>query len=71
MDITWAEPRPNAGIPGRPNPHDEFWDIVPIAYYPDDLPELETDPFGWTPAELEDAAREARRLLFDEGPQCT
>lgn len=26
-----------------------------------DLPTLEKDPFGWTPKELEDAARTARR----------
>jgi hypothetical protein len=69
VNIQWAEePRPNAGIAGRANPHDELWDVVPYQHYPDDLPDLELDPFAWTPAELEDAAREARRLLFPKEP---
>lgn len=33
-------------------------------HYPEDLPDLGEDDFKWTPEELEDATREARRLLF-------
>jgi hypothetical protein len=60
--IDWAEP------PAKRAPidsvHDEFWDVVPIPYFPDDLPRLEPDPFGWTPAELQSAVAHAHKALF-------
>jgi hypothetical protein len=33
-------------------PYDEYADVVPIPFFPDDLPRLEKDPF-WTPARLQ------------------
>lgn len=34
---------------------DPYADVVPIPFFPDDLPRLESCPFGWTPAELRSA----------------
>ena len=44
-------------------PEDEYADVIPIPFFPDDLPRLERDPFGWTAAELSSAVVRARKLL--------
>lgn len=44
---------------------EEQQDSVRGNFFPADLPVLESDPFGWTPEELEDAVRTARGWLFD------
>lgn len=36
-------------------PEDEYADVVPIPFFPADLPRLIPDPFGWTRAELHSA----------------
>lgn len=38
----------------------EYADVVPIPFFPDDLPRLEKDPF-WTPARLEWAIGPGRK----------
>lgn len=35
---------------------------------PDDLPYLEHDPFDWTQEELDDAADQAKAVLFSSAP---
>jgi hypothetical protein len=36
MNVVWAQPRPLA------DPRvDIYWDVVPIPFYPDDLPDIE------------------------------
>lgn len=42
----------------------EFDDVVPIPFFPDDLPTLEPDPFLWSKAELAEAIRHARKLVI-------
>ena len=53
----WDDPR----FP--PLDEDPYADVVPIPFYPHDLPRLQADPFGWTPAELESAVAHARKKL--------
>jgi hypothetical protein len=36
-------------------PEDEYADVIPIPFFPADLPRLIPDPFGWTPTELRSA----------------
>lgn len=58
--VVWADPPPIKA------PHDNAWehrDVVPIAFFPDDLPRLELDPF-WTPPRLRWAIRHARKQRF-------
>lgn len=48
--------------PRRPEDSEEDLEwIEPIAFFPDDLPDLRTDSFGWTPEEMQDAVRLADR----------
>lgn len=67
-------PPPPAPAPGRKPLYDdprfekdweaelhEYDDIVPIPFFPDDLPTLELDPFLWSKAELSEAIRHARK----------
>lgn len=35
-------------------------------FFPDDLPRLEQDPFGWEPKEMHDAIKLAKRWLNTE-----
>lgn len=42
----------------------EFDDVVPIPFFPPDLPTLELDPFLWSPAELSAAVSHARKLVI-------
>lgn len=64
--------RPGGGINKHTRPpdwEDEDVSTWPTPYpqeerYPEDLPDLEIDEFNWTQEELDDAVREARRLLF-------
>jgi hypothetical protein len=62
--IQWAQP-PAKRLPIE-SVFDEYWDVVPIPYFPEDLPRLELDPFGWTPAELQSAVAHAHETLFPE-----
>lgn len=39
----------------------EYDDVVPIPFFPPDLPTLELDPFLWSPAELSSAVSHARK----------
>lgn len=39
----------------------EFDDVVPIPFFPPDLPTLDLDPFLWSKAELAEAIRHARK----------
>ena len=42
----------------------QYDDIVPIPFFPADLPTLNLDPFSWSPAELSSAVSHARKTLF-------
>lgn len=42
----------------------EYDDVVPIPFFPADLPTLNLDPFSWSPAELSTAVSHARKTLF-------
>lgn len=42
--------------------HDEYWDVVPIRFYPDDLPRLEFIPL--TTAQRDYVLAEQDRILF-------
>lgn len=46
-----------------------YGDVVPIPFYPDDLPTLEPSPFGWTEDELQTAITLARSKLFRNTPR--
>jgi len=43
-------------------PHDEYWDVVPIPYYPPDLPDIVWEPL--TPSQREYVRAEQLRILF-------
>ena len=43
-------------------PHDEYWDVVPIPFYPPDLPDIVWEPL--TPSQLEYVLAEQARILF-------
>jgi len=43
---------------------DEYADVVPIPFFPADLPRLGRDPFLWTPQELSLAMAHAHAKLF-------
>ena len=42
---------------------DAYADVIPIKFFPDDLPRLYQDSFRWTPAELKSAVAHAHSLL--------
>lgn len=42
----------------------EYADVVPIPFFPADLPTLSLDPFLWSPAELSSAVSHARKKLI-------
>lgn len=42
-----------------------YGDVVPIPFFPDDLPTLKPSEFGWTPAELQSAVAYAKGRLFN------
>jgi hypothetical protein len=46
------------------NEEDEYADVVPIPFYPDDLPVLQTDKFAWTEQEMAQAINTAHRLRY-------
>lgn len=53
--------------PRRPEDLEEDLEwIEPIAFFPDDLPTLDTNSFGWTPEEMQDAVRLANHWLHTE-----
>lgn len=55
--IKWADPpRPQR------DPTDEYHDVVPIPFFPDDLPVLQFTPL--TADQLEYVFAEQRRILF-------
>lgn len=56
---------PVKGAVGRPPgsvDDEEYSDVIPIPFFPDDLPRLEKDPF-WTQERLNDAVVFARKKL--------
>lgn len=57
---------PDPRHPGNEDEELEWLDEV--EFFPPDLPDLRKDPFGWTPEELYDAARLAKRWLNAELP---
>lgn len=59
-DIQWEEPRPQA------DPSNPFFDVVPIPFYPDDLPDITPEPL--TADQLLHASRLARRWLWVAPP---
>lgn len=58
--IRWADP-PKAPKPAF-DPANEYWDVVPIPFFPDDLPVLQFTPL--TADQLEYVFAEQRRILF-------
>ena len=42
----------------------EYDDVVPIPFFPPDLPTLGLDPFLWSKAELAEAIRHARETVI-------
>ena len=75
--LEWAdEPPPSAELPRGVKPigrdfyddprfdhpeEDEYADVIPVPFYPDDLPVLQTDEFHWTDSELAEASHIAKR----------
>lgn len=59
--IRWVEPPRKAAKPAL-DPADEYWDVVPIPFFPDDLPMLHFTPL--TADQLEYVFAEQRRILF-------
>ena len=57
--IRWATP-PRA--PKAVDPADEYWDVVPIPFFPDDLPVLRFTPL--TAEQLRYVFAEQARILF-------
>lgn len=55
-NLVWQEPRKKA------DPLDPFWDVVPIPFYPADLPDIEWEYL--TRCELDLARSELDRILF-------
>ena len=45
-----------------------YRDVVPIPFFPDDLPTLKMSDFGWTQDELLSAVESARAKLFPTPP---
>lgn len=60
--LGWAE-EPRA----QGDPLDPFYDVVPVPFYPDDLPYVDwsDNGFSWSQQELNEALATARVLLFE------
>lgn len=64
MILAWAQPPPRTDT--RADDLDYEDEVVPIAFFPPDLPKLDMsdDGFWWTRLELKRAVKTARRWLW-------